>query len=166
MVYGAALHRAVQEFHRRHARGDVMTEDELIASFEAAWSNEGFLSREHEEARLAAGRETLRRFREAQLEPGATIPAWVEREFTFSLGGDRIRGRWDRVDIEPVEDTAAARPRRPSPPHADARRADLRAARPGAGHDHRLQDQRRPRPGQGAPARPRLPPAPDLRDGL
>ena len=26
----------------------------------------------------------------------------MEREFSFSLGGDRIRGRWDRVDIEPV----------------------------------------------------------------
>jgi DNA helicase-2/ATP-dependent DNA helicase PcrA len=112
MVYGAALHRAVQEFHRRHARGDVMSEPELIASFESAWSNEGFLSREHEEARLAAGRETLRRFRAAQLLPGATIPAWVEREFTFSLGGDRIRGRWDRVDIEPAanDDRPGSRP--------------------------------------------------------
>jgi DNA helicase-2/ATP-dependent DNA helicase PcrA len=89
-----------------------MSEPELIASFESAWSNEGFLSREHEEARLAAGRETLRRFRAAQLLPGATIPAWVEREFTFSLGGDRIRGRWDRVDIEPAanDDRPGSRP--------------------------------------------------------
>jgi DNA helicase-2/ATP-dependent DNA helicase PcrA len=118
MVYGAALHRAVQEFHRRHGRGEVMTEEELIASFEAAWSNEGFLSRDHEEARLAAGRETLRRFRQAQLEPDATIPAWVEREFTFSLGGDRIRGRWDRVDIEPADDPAATSPE--TAPHADS----------------------------------------------
>ncbi|HEY7133190.1 MAG TPA: ATP-dependent DNA helicase, partial [Candidatus Limnocylindrales bacterium] len=108
MVYGAALHRAVQEFHRRQARGEVMTDEELAASFEAAWSNEGFLSRDHEEARLAAGRETLRRFRAAQLEPGAVIPAYVEREFSFSLGGDRIRGRWDRVDIEPADGAAAA----------------------------------------------------------
>jgi len=103
MVYGAALHRAVQEFHRRHARGEVMSDEELAAAFEAAWSNEGFLSRDHEEARLAAGRATLRRFRAAQLQPGAVIPAFVEREFSFALGGDRIRGRWDRVDIEPAD---------------------------------------------------------------
>src|SRR5205807_1129681 len=85
---------------------------ELDASFEAAWTNEGFLSRDHEEARLANGRATLRRFREAQLQPGAVIPAYVEREFSFSLGGDRVRGRWDRVDIEPAEDSAvgATRP--------------------------------------------------------
>jgi len=102
MIYGSALHKAVQEFHRRHARGDVMSENELMDAFEVAWRNEGFLTREHEEARLEAGREALRRFRTEQLEPGAVIPAYVEREFAFTLGGDRIRGRWDRVDIESV----------------------------------------------------------------
>jgi len=121
MIYGSALHKAVQEFHRRHARGEVMSEEELLASFDAAWTNEGFLSRDHEEARLANGRATLRRFREAQLEPGAVIPAYVEREFSFSLGGDRVRGRWDRVDIEPPDPAAAPRSQAPDAPapHAD-----------------------------------------------
>ncbi len=103
IVYGAALHLAVQEFHRRHARGDVMSEEALVAAFEAAWSNEGFVSREHEEARLDAGRRALRRFRDEQLAPGAVVPAYVEREFVFTLDGDRVRGRMDRVDVVPVE---------------------------------------------------------------
>ena len=107
IVYGAALHLAVQEFHRRHARGDVMTEAGLIAAFEAAWSNEGFISREHEEARLEAGRAALRRFRAEQLAPGAVVPAYVEREFAFTLDGDRIRGRMDRIDIVPLEGVPA-----------------------------------------------------------
>src|SRR6185503_8886350 len=102
MVYGAALHQAVQEFHRSQARGRPLTEQELLGVFGAAWSNEGFVSREHETARLEAGRASLRRFRETQLQPGAVVPAWVEREFAFALGGDRIRGRFDRVDIVPV----------------------------------------------------------------
>ncbi|MEX2010759.1 MAG: ATP-dependent DNA helicase, partial [Chloroflexota bacterium] len=102
MIYGAALHKAIQEFHRRHARGEPMTEPELFDAFERAWSNEGFLSREHEEARLDSGRAALRRFREDQLLPDAVQPAWVEREFSFILDGDRVRGRWDRVDIEPA----------------------------------------------------------------
>ena len=102
IVYGSALHQAVQEFHRRGAKGYVMSEDELLAAFERAWSNEGFLTREHEEARLAAGQAALRRFREEQLQPGAVVPAYVEREFSFLLDGDRIRGRMDRVDIERV----------------------------------------------------------------
>ena len=109
LVYGSALHAAVQEFHRRHARGEVMSEEVLGAAFEAAWTNEGFLTREHEEARLSAGRAALSRFRADQLRPDAVIPAYVEREFIFSLGGDRIRGRWDRVDVEPVAEGAAHR---------------------------------------------------------
>ncbi len=157
IVYGAALHVAVQEFHRRHARGDVMTEEALIAAFEAAWSTEGFVSREHEEARLDAGRRALRRFREEQLAPGAVIPAYVEREFAFTLDGDRVRGRMDRVDVIPLAAGAEppaspAAPRR-APPGDPAGGGDQRADDPrrrrhrtdppspaGAGRDHRLQE--------------------------
>jgi DNA helicase-2/ATP-dependent DNA helicase PcrA len=102
MVYGAALHQAVQEFHRSQARGRPLSEPELMEVFAKAWTNEGFVSREHEQARLEAGRQALRQFREAQLQPGVVVPAWVEREFAFALGGDRIRGRFDRVDIVPL----------------------------------------------------------------
>ena len=110
LIYGSALHKAVQAFHQRHARGQVMTEAELEEVFEAAWTNEGFVSRQHEEARLDAGRRALHRFRAAQLLPDAVIPTYVERESSFELGGDRVRGRWDRVDIEPLGDAAAASP--------------------------------------------------------
>ena len=102
IVYGAALHAAVSDFHRRHARGEVMSEEALVAAFEGAWSSEGFVSREHEEARLEAGRRALRRFRAEQLAPGVVVPAYVEREFAFTLDGDRIRGRMDRVDVLPL----------------------------------------------------------------
>jgi len=97
----------VQEFHRRQARGYLMPEDELLEAFDRAWSNEGFLTREHEEARLAAGRAALRRFRERQLQTGTVAPAYVEREFSFTLDGDRIRGRMDRVDVERVDPESA-----------------------------------------------------------
>jgi DNA helicase II / ATP-dependent DNA helicase PcrA len=103
IIYGSALHAVVAEFHRRHARGEVMTEDAMDAAFEAAWTSDGFLSRDHEEARLAAGRAALRRFRDEQLAPGAVVPAYVEREFSFMLDGDRVRGRFDRVDILPPD---------------------------------------------------------------
>ena len=107
MVYGAALHKVVQLFHHRHARGHVMSEAELDEVLDSAWSNEGFVSREHEEARIAAARASLRRFREDQLAADAVIPTYVEREFAFDLDGDRIRGRWDRVDVQPVVDAPA-----------------------------------------------------------
>jgi DNA helicase-2/ATP-dependent DNA helicase PcrA len=96
-----------------------MTDEQLFEAFEAAWRNEGFVSREHEEARLEAGREALRRFREEQLAPGAVIPAYVEREFSFTMNGDRIRGRWDRVDVEPADPAIAATTAPATEPHAD-----------------------------------------------
>jgi CRISPR/Cas system-associated exonuclease Cas4 (RecB family) len=120
IIYGSALHKAVQLFHNRQAKGVVMSEVELDAAFEAAWSNEGFVSRDHETARLEAGRAALRRFRAAQLAPDAVIPTYVEREFSFTLGGDRIRGRWDRVDVEPVGEGSTSSPTDPNgSPSAD-----------------------------------------------
>jgi DNA helicase-2/ATP-dependent DNA helicase PcrA len=130
IVYGSALHQAVQEFHRRGARGYVMTEDELLAAFDRAWSNEGFLTREHEEARLAAGRAALRRFREEQMRPGTVVPAYVEREFSFSLDGDRIRGRMDRVDIERLPPDAVAGEDGGARQHADTVAATLPGLHP------------------------------------
>jgi DNA helicase-2/ATP-dependent DNA helicase PcrA len=114
LVYGSALHKVIQVFHHRQARGHTMSELELDEVLDAAWSNEGFVSREHEEARLAAARSALRRFRTEQLQPGAVVPTYVEREFAFTLGGDRVRGRWDRVDIEPLPDGAPASTLEPS----------------------------------------------------
>ena len=127
ILYGAALHKVVQQFHGRHARGQVMTEVELDEALDAAWSNEGFVSREHEEARLAAGRAALRRFRDEQLRPGAVIPTYVEREFSFELNGDRVRGRWDRVDIEPLDPATGSADAAPAPegPAATAPTADV-----------------------------------------
>lgn len=121
IVYGAALHKAVQLFHQRHARGHVMSEDELDDVLLSAWSSEGFVTREHEDARLAAGKAALRRFREDQLRPDGVIPTYVEREFSFMLGGNRVRGRWDRVDVEPLDPIGA-----PVEPDIDAApRADV-----------------------------------------
>ncbi|TAK00322.1 MAG: ATP-dependent helicase [Chloroflexota bacterium] len=128
LVYGSALHQAVQEFHRAEGRGRILSEDELIGALEAAWSNEGFVSREHEQARLEAGRGALRRFRTARLEPGTVAPAWVERDFSFSLGGDRIRGRFDRVDIVALGTSGG-----PAGPDIDIDAAFAAASRSGPG---------------------------------
>ncbi len=98
VVYGAALHDAVQEYNRRKARHQSVTAEDLIAHFERSWVNEGFLSREHEDQRLDAGRAALRRFFAYQ-EASGTVPTFVEREFRFPVGPTLLRGRWDRVDI-------------------------------------------------------------------
>lgn len=100
MVYGRALHSAVQAFHRRQmAGGPLMTIAELHAELDAAWESTGFLTRDHEEARRSAARETLERFWSAQQADPST-PTAVELEFAVPFGRDRVRGRFDRVDTE------------------------------------------------------------------
>ncbi len=98
VIYGKALHDAVQAYFRHKMRGKPVTREELWAVFEGSWVSRGFLSREHEERRLEAGRQTLSRFYDREEEAG-TIPTYVEREFGFTLGRDRVIGRWDRVDV-------------------------------------------------------------------
>lgn len=98
VVYGRALHEAVREYHRRKVNQHPVTVEDLIATFEQAWISEGFLTREHEEQRLEAGRRALCRFFEEQ-ERSGIWPTYVEEGFSFLLGNNRIVGRWDRVDV-------------------------------------------------------------------
>ena len=100
MIYGRALHAAVQAFHRRQMANRPMALDELLAELDAAWESTGFLTRTHEEARREAARDTLDRFwTEQQRDPAR--PTAVEQDFAVALGADRVRGRYDRVDRDP-----------------------------------------------------------------
>ncbi|MEX0710216.1 MAG: ATP-dependent DNA helicase, partial [Chloroflexota bacterium] len=100
LVYGRALHAAVQAFHRRQMAGQPMSLADLHAELDAAWESAGFLTRQHEEARKQAARDALERFWSAQqLDPAS--PTGVELEFAVPLGRDRVRGRYDRVDTDP-----------------------------------------------------------------
>ncbi len=97
MVYGRALHAAVQAFHRRQMAGEPMGLEALHATLDANWESVGFLTRAHEEARRAAAHDTIERFwNDQQRDPARPIS--VERDFTVAFGPDRLRGRYDRVD--------------------------------------------------------------------
>ncbi len=98
LAYGIAMHSAVAAFHVSQACGEPLGEEQLLAEFGQAWRSEGFLSREHEDARFAAGQDALRRFRTQQLLAVQAAPVAVERPFTFRLGIDIVRGRIDRLD--------------------------------------------------------------------
>jgi ATP-dependent DNA helicase UvrD/PcrA len=99
VMYGSALHTAVQAYLRQKMVDRKMPLDDLLRVFENAWVNDGFLSKEHEEQRLAAGRETLRRFFKDE-EASHKIPASIEKGFRFFVDHCKITGRWDRVDEE------------------------------------------------------------------
>ncbi|MDR7484147.1 MAG: ATP-dependent DNA helicase [Armatimonadota bacterium] len=98
VVYGTAVHAGAMEYNRRRSRGQPVALEDLYRAFEQAWVTEGFVSREHEDQRLAEGREVLATFLAFQQATGAT-PTMVESRFSFQVGATRVRGRWDRVDI-------------------------------------------------------------------
>src|SRR5262249_19391927 len=101
VVYGETLHRVVEHYLRRRAAGLYTPLEDLLATYDQEWRNEGFLTLAHETARRGAGREAIRRFWHEE-EASGTAPTAGEREFNVSLsdptGPSRIRGRWDRVD--------------------------------------------------------------------
>jgi DNA helicase II / ATP-dependent DNA helicase PcrA len=112
VAYGSIVHKAVEYYLRRRAAGNYTPLDDLLGAYARAWAGEdilhdrpdseraeGFLTREHEEARKAAGRQALTRFWHEE-EAHGVRPSFVEKEFGFSLGRDRVRGRFDRVDDE------------------------------------------------------------------
>ena len=100
IVYGSALHKAVEFYLRRRAVGNFTSLEDFLRAFDDAWRNEGFLTREHEEQRKQAGIAALTRFYHEE-EASGQKPASVEQEFVFALGPTRVRGRFDRVDDTP-----------------------------------------------------------------
>ncbi len=97
VVFGATVHKVVEHYLLRRAAANYTPLEDLLAVYEREWDNQGFLTWEHEEARKAAGRQALTRFWHEE-EAGGAKPTYVEKEFGFSLGSDRVRGRFDRVD--------------------------------------------------------------------
>src|SRR5881409_3151888 len=97
VVYGATVHRVVEYYLLRRAAGNYTPLDDLLGVYDREWDNQGFLTWEHEEARQAAGRKALTRFWHEE-EASGQKPTHVEKELGFTLGPDRVRGRFDRVD--------------------------------------------------------------------
>ncbi len=97
IVYGKAVHSAIELYFRHKISGTSITLNDLQSAYKKAWRNIGFLSREHEERRFETGLEVIRQFFEREGKTGI-VPKLVETPFSFMLGKNRIGGRWDRID--------------------------------------------------------------------
>jgi DNA helicase II / ATP-dependent DNA helicase PcrA len=96
VVYGSAIHKAVQQLFKARREDRPFSEDDLVDAFRAAWVSEGFLSREHEDERLRTGEVTLRRFYRDEAKAPLT-PTRVEEEFAFYVERNCVQGRYDLV---------------------------------------------------------------------
>jgi DNA helicase-2/ATP-dependent DNA helicase PcrA len=99
IVFGRVLHGVIHAYLKKRMQGRAASEQDVIDDYMKAWVNEGFLSREHEELRKAAGERALRLFYRRE-EGSGRRPAFLERPFRWQERGLRFSGRFDRIDFE------------------------------------------------------------------
>ncbi|MEI6144760.1 MAG: PD-(D/E)XK nuclease family protein, partial [Candidatus Berkelbacteria bacterium] len=96
LMYGTAIHAALDHYFARKIEGEKLTLDQLLADYRQAFHNVGFITREQEELRFKQGLDTLSRFfDEDKKDP--TLPSKVEEVFEFLIGDVKINGRFDLV---------------------------------------------------------------------
>ena len=96
IMYGSALHKAVQAYFSAKLNRQKFSLKDLHDIYKNNWSSEGFISRQHEEARFAAGEEALKRFFLVQKKSKLSVK-YVEEEFKIVKDLIQVRGRWDLV---------------------------------------------------------------------
>jgi DNA helicase-2/ATP-dependent DNA helicase PcrA len=102
VIYGSAIHKAIEEYFSRKLNKHKVKLTNLINIFGNSWESAGFVTREHEEKRLEAGRKALSNFFKRE-EKNKKLPSFVERKFSFVLNTKprvRISGRYDALYIE------------------------------------------------------------------
>ncbi len=99
IVFGRVLHETIHGYLKRRMTGRAVDIEAVLEEYRKSWVNEGFLSREHEELRKAAGERALRLFVKREEESGRR-PALLERPFRWQERGLRFSGRFDRIDFE------------------------------------------------------------------
>src|SRR3990170_4026021 len=97
LVYGIALHKAVEEFYKYKIRGEMPQLNKIIQVLENSWVSEGFLTAEHERQLLLNARRIIADF--YMREKGKKLKG-VEVEKTFRFVEERVivRGRIDYLE--------------------------------------------------------------------
>ncbi|MFH1541780.1 MAG: PD-(D/E)XK nuclease family protein, partial [bacterium] len=97
LIYGQAMHNAVKDYGLAKLHNRKFSQKELLAALDNNWSSEGFISRQHEDQRLAVARKALQRFFKKE-EKGRRKIKFIEEAFSMPKDNILVKGRWDRVD--------------------------------------------------------------------
>lgn len=96
LMYGTAIHAALDHYFNRKIKGQKVSLKQLIRDYDQAFKNVGFITREHEEQRHKQGIETLTKFYDEDQKSGE-VPSGVETIFEFFEDGVKINGRYDVI---------------------------------------------------------------------
>jgi len=93
---GISIHRALDDYHAKKA-GSF---EELIDSYNKSWKNEGFSSPQQAYEYFEKGRNILENYFRETLNCKSEI-LYLEKDFIFSAGKNKIKGIIDRIDRHP-----------------------------------------------------------------
>ena len=96
LMYGTAIHAALDHYFNRKIRSEKPTLQQLIADYNTAFRNVGFITIEQEKQRHQQGIITLTNFFD-QDQKSPTNPTKVEDVFEFYENKIRVNGRYDLV---------------------------------------------------------------------
>ena len=99
VIYGRAMHEAVTRYFQFRMNNKKMQAADLLQVFSDNFDPQGFLDAKHQEERFRVGKEALLRFYSIEEERKAR-PEFIEKDFSFILGNNKLTGRFDRVDKE------------------------------------------------------------------
>jgi len=102
VIYGRAMHNAVTKYFQFKMGGKKMELADLLKAFQEGFDPQGFLDEKHQQERFRIGQESLIRFFNTE-EKRNSKPKFIEEPFTFVVDNNRIRGRFDRIDMEEDE---------------------------------------------------------------
>lgn len=98
LVYGSAIHAALEHFYKYQMNNKKVTAKDIIAVFEQAWQSEGFVSVEHEKALFETGKQALTKYY-AKYRVDLQRPVAIEQPFELQIPDLKtvIVGRYDIV---------------------------------------------------------------------
>ncbi len=99
VIYGRAMHEAVTKYFQLKIAGKEMELADLLNAFKESFDPQGFLDERHQKERFHIGQEALIRFFNSE-EKRSSMPLYIEKDFAFTFENNKIRGRFDRIDME------------------------------------------------------------------
>ncbi|MDP2938358.1 MAG: ATP-dependent DNA helicase, partial [Candidatus Omnitrophota bacterium] len=99
VIYGRAMHTVVTKYFQFKMAGRNMSVEDLLNTFKESFDPQGFLDEKHQQERFRKGLEALIKFFNEE-EKRNSRPIYIEKEFSFILGNNKITGRFDRIDME------------------------------------------------------------------
>lgn len=98
LVYGSAIHAALEHFYKSNLSGHTSSLDNLLKVYENSWNNEGFISVEHEIERYNQGKKVLTDLYNKETKQ-KKYPIYVEKAFKLTIDSLKLKisGRYDAV---------------------------------------------------------------------